>query len=73
MSLFDVRVHLEVFREIEQLAEAHIPPEQLGHEVRKKLPAIKEARKFLEMEKYAMANAVEQKKMHENQKRTFVE
>jgi hypothetical protein len=53
MSLFDIRTHLEAIREIVVAAESHNPPEQLGHEIRRMLPAIKEAYDFLSMQKYA--------------------
>jgi hypothetical protein len=56
MSLFDIRIHLETIREIVVAAESHTPPEQLGHEIRRMLPGIKEAYDFLSMQKYAMSN-----------------
>jgi hypothetical protein len=56
MSLFDIRIHLETIREIVVAAESRTPPEELGHEIRRMLPGIKEAYDFLSMQKYALAN-----------------
>jgi hypothetical protein len=56
MSIFDIRTHLETIREIVVAAESHTPPEELGHEIRRRLPGIKDAYDFLSMQKYALAN-----------------
>jgi hypothetical protein len=56
MSIFDIRIHLETIREIVVVAESHTPPEELGHEIRRRLPGIKDAYDFLSMQKYALAN-----------------
>jgi len=73
MSLFDVRVHLDVVREVIAAAASHEPPEKVGHRVRELLPALRESYAFLSMEKYALGNEHERLRQHANQKRTFIE
>jgi hypothetical protein len=70
MSIFDIRIHLETIREIVVVAESHTPPEELGHEIRRKLPGIKEAYDFLSMQKYAMANHIEETAKYARAKNT---
>jgi hypothetical protein len=71
MSLFDVRIHLEVLRDVIASAESHDPPEKVGHRIRAMLPALRESYAFLSMEKYAIGNEHERLRQHANQKRTF--
>jgi hypothetical protein len=73
MSLFDVKVHLDVLRDVISTAESHDPPEQVGHRIRAMLPELRESYAFLSMEKYALGTEHERLMRHANQKRTFVE